>query len=210
MSRLLLDEATHRYTLDGRPLLSVTQILGIVGIIDTRWFKPEDAMRGHYVHEATHYHDEGSLEMSSLDPIVAPYVKGWIDFRKQTGFRPLLMEERIWHSSGYAGTLDRAGFLGDRFILLDIKSGGLPAWTGLQTSGYEAALFERILQKDIDAPMPKGRFALQLTKESKFKLKEYTDFRDRDIFNAALSVSQWMKGFNVSKDTQERAPSIPA
>lgn len=191
MSRLHLDEATHAYTLDGRPIRSVTQILSDVGIIDTRWYTPEAALRGKYVHEATHYHDEGSLAMDSLDPQIAPYVQGWIDFRKTTGFRPLLIEQRIWHSCGYAGTLDRAGFLGDRFILIDIKSGSLPSWAGMQTSGYEFGLVERILAKEIDAPIPKGRMAVQLTREGKFKVKEYTNFRDRDVFLAAHAVSQW-------------------
>jgi hypothetical protein len=189
--RLLLNEESHAYTLDGRPIRSVTQILGDVGIIDTTWFTPEAALRGKYVHEATHYHDEGSLEMGSLDPAISPYVQGWIDFRKMTGFRPLLMEQRVWHSSGYAGTLDRFGLIGSRPILIDIKSGSLPSWAGLQTSGYEFALVERILAKEIDVPMPQGRMAVQLTREGKFKVKEYTNFRDRDIFLAAHAVSQW-------------------
>jgi hypothetical protein len=39
--------------------------------------------------------------------------------------------------------------------------------------------------------MPQGRMAVQLTKEGKFKVKEYTNFRDRDIFLSAHQVSQW-------------------
>lgn len=191
LDELVLNEEDHVYTLRGRPIRSVTQILGDVGIIDTTWFTPEAALRGKYVHTGTEYHDEGSLEMDSLDPQIAPYVQGWIDFRKMTGFRPVLIEQKICHSCGYAGTLDRAGFLGNRFIIIDIKSGSLPSWGGLQTSGYEFGLVERILAKEIDCPMPQGRLVVQLTREGKFKVKEYTNFRDRDIFLAAHAVSQW-------------------
>lgn len=191
MSRLHLDKVTHTYTLDGRPIRSVTQILADVGIIDTTWYTPEAALRGKYVHEATHYSDEGALDLATLDPKLVPYVQAWIDFRKMTGFKPLLIEQEIWHSCGYAGTLDRAGFLNGRFLVIDIKSGSLPSWAGLQTSGYEFGLVERILAKEIDAPMPQGRMAVQLTKEGKYKVKEYTQFQDRDDFLAAHRVSRW-------------------
>lgn len=189
--RLCLDEATHTYRLDGRPIRSVTQILNDAGIVDTTYFTPEAALRGKYVHEATQYHDEGTLDPSTVDPAIQPYLQGWIQFRALTGFKPALIEAKIWHSCGYAGTLDRAGWLNGRFVLLDIKSGAVAAWTALQTSGYEHGLVERIKAGDIDCPMPQGRLAVQVTRQGKFKVVPFEDFRDRDVFLAAHQVSQW-------------------
>jgi hypothetical protein len=188
---LNFDDVTHTYTLDGRKVPSVTQAMADVGIIDTEWYKPEHALRGKHVHEAAQYFDEDDLDPTSILPHIVPYLDAWIQFRKDTGFKPHLIEQRVWRSCGYAGTLDRTGWLNDRYILLDLKSGGLPNWTGLQTSGYEHALVERILAKEIEAPIPQARFAVQVKKDGKYNLKEYTDWQDKDNFLAALRVYQW-------------------
>lgn len=188
---LEFEEATHAYRLNGQKVPGVTGVLEGLGIIDTEWFLPEHALRGQFVHSATHFWDEDDLDLATVDPHYSGYVNGWVQFRKDSGFKPHLIEQRVWHSSGYAGTLDRTGWLNGRYILLDIKSGGLPGWTGLQTTGYEQALKERILHKEIDAPMPVSRYAVQVKKDGKYSLKEYTDWQDRDVWNAALRVYQW-------------------
>ncbi len=53
-NELLLDEETHRYTLDGRRLISVTQALSI---LDERRKDPYYLERGRFVHLATEYLD---------------------------------------------------------------------------------------------------------------------------------------------------------
>ena len=139
------DETRHLYTLDGRPLLSVTQILERSGIVDYSFLPPATRnmalARGSAVHLATALDDEGDLDEAALDPILLPYLEGWRKFRRDTGFSPDQIEHRGFHPQHkYAGTKDRRGtFPGksSRFDL-DIKCGQAQPWVWLQLAAYQA------------------------------------------------------------------------
>ena len=136
--------------------------------------------------------DENDLDEASLAPEIVPYVDGYREFKAKTGFRPVLIETRVGHPMGYAGTLDRVGWLNDRLVQIDLKSGQLPKWAGLQTAGYETALKWMIEHMLIPMPaFPEARFALQLSKDGKYKLHPLTNRSDEADFYAALQVHQW-------------------
>jgi hypothetical protein len=86
----------------------------------------------------------------------------------------------------------RVGWLNDRLVQIDLKSGGLPKTAGVQTAAYELALEERIQAGDIFLErFPEARFALQLTAEGKYKLWPLEGHRDRYYFLGALAVAQF-------------------
>ena len=189
---LTLDEPTHQYQLHGRPLPSVTGILASSTIVDASHFTEESRIRGQHVHQAAHFFDDDDLDLDSVRPEIRPYLDAYIAFRRDTGFYPVLIEQRLHHSAGFAGTLDRVGWLNDRLIQLDLKSGGMPKSTGLQTAAYEMALEELVRDGVIKLErFPEARFALQLSAEGKYKLYPMEGQQDRYYFLGALAVHQF-------------------
>lgn len=161
-----LDEAAHIYKVNGRVTPSVTEIIGAAGLYGAAsdFWNEETAWRGSVVHRACQFDDEGALEESTVDPGVRGYLAGWRSFRRETGFQPRLIEWRIYNAvCGYAGTLDREGFMpGYEFLLLDLKAGLLHAAAGVQLVGYAMALPD---------PRKYARCAVRLKPDGKFLLR---------------------------------------
>lgn len=111
----------HRYYSGAAPLLGVTSVLRAVGVsLDferlvaaghlTALQLAEKREIGRAAHVATHFYDEGTLQASSVDPRVEPYLQSWIGFRQATGFEPALLETVLWHPGVFlGGQIDRAG-----------------------------------------------------------------------------------------------------
>jgi hypothetical protein len=194
------DEATHAYSLDGRTIPSVTQILQAVGIVDYSHIPPSTRNwaleRGRMVHLYTQYDDQAVLDDSLIDPHIAPYLAAWRKFRRETGFVHDLIEHRSHHAlHGYAGTLDRRGALPKKGrTLLDIKTNTAEEWVRLQIAAY-AALF--------DDPATYTRMCVELHADETYRLiifpaREFRqDFQD---FLGALSTMRWLQ-------TMKRIPS---
>ncbi len=121
MPSLELDKTTHLYTLGDRKLISVTQA---ISILDNRWRDPWYLTRGKYIHKATELYDRDELDEDRLDSQIRPYLESYIKFRMNTDFKPILIEQRLYHPQYfYAGTLDRQGPLNGNQAIIDIKSG---------------------------------------------------------------------------------------
>jgi hypothetical protein len=189
---LAFDEEKHEYKWHGKVLPSVTTILKSAGIVDAAWYTEEARIRGTHVHQATHFYDEGDLDRASVRPEITPYLDAYIKFKQDTAFYPVLIEQRVVHSEyKYAGTLDRVGWLNDRLVQIDIKSGGIPVWAGLQTKAYEKALEDMMGFGFKLERFPEARFALQLTAQGKYKLQPLTGLSDGHYFFGALAVHQF-------------------
>lgn len=202
------DEATHTYYYDGFEVPSVTQIMKNAGIIDDRFYNEEARIRGSAVHLATQYLDEGDLDWDSLDDLIVPYVKAYQKFKLDSGFVPEFIEKRIYHKAkpgmavciDYAGTLDRAGIFADflpqkrcdlirdKYAVIDLKTGSIPEWAGIQLAAYALGLLPK---------MPR-RFALLLKKDGKYKLQEFKKSSDYGAFYGACHMmvgSKLIKGW---------------
>ena len=131
------DPETHQYTIDGRPVPSVTTVLKEAGIIDASFYTPFAAERGTFVHQACALYDKDELDMQTLDPALSPYVKAWAKFRRQINVEMSVIEHPYYSPQyGFAGTIDRAWVEDARFVVCDIKSGAMPKWLPLQLAGY--------------------------------------------------------------------------
>lgn len=204
---LTLEESTHRYRYHGAPVSGVTEILQGAGIIDPTWYTEESRIRGQHVHQAAHYLDEDDLALESVRPEIRPYLDGYIAFRRASGFIPLLLEQRVIHSLGFAGTLDRVGLLNNRLVLADIKSGGVPKWARIQTGGYDLALEEMIRAGLIKlAGFPEAHFAIQLPGDGTYRLQPLDRIAGRAEFLEALEKFN-RKEAEHGQPIQEHSPA---
>lgn len=185
------DEAKHEYRLEGALLPSVTQILeplvdfsGIPSAVLNRARE-----RGTAVHRACELYLLGDLDEASLDEEIAPYYYQFRRFLRESGFRAHQSEMLVWSERyRYAGTLDLAGDLRKRLVLIDIKTPiTMPRSTGPQTAAYEAAYRER---EGIDPRKKIRRFGLKLRPE-KYELVPFDSERDMSVFLSMLTVHRW-------------------
>jgi len=152
-----LEAESHRYFKDGVPFdgPSVTQALSQCGLADFSFVEEEMRQRcmarGTSVHWLTRLHDEGCLDYRRVPKALRGYRKGWMAFRKATGFvpDPFWTERSFISPLGFSGTIDRMGsFFGMRWATVDIKTGegDVPDWTRYQLSLYceETKTVERI------------------------------------------------------------------
>jgi hypothetical protein len=187
---LEFDEAKHEYTKDGRSIPSVTTALGV---LDSYFGIPAAVLqkaseRGVKVHRAVELHLQGDLDELSLDPDIANYFYSYVRFERETGFRPVHSELRVYSEKfKYAGTLDLAGpdpKGSRRDSVIDIKtSAQLMPTVGPQLAGYERAFLEQTKSKK-----KLLRYGLLLKSDGSYELMEYTSPTDFSVFLACLAV----------------------
>ena len=173
----------HVYAQDGIGYPSVTNILQKTGFIDTKWFTEYGRERGSCVHQIIHWHILGELDEGTVDPVLQPYLEAWKSFEKDTGYQSLYVEHSLVSPEyGFAGTPDNIGILNENDAVVDLKSGSVSDWVGIQTAGYE-----------ILSGLKLHRFALQLKGDGKYILKEFKDRNDINIFKSAMACYQWQR-----------------
>lgn len=189
--RMVFDEAQHRYTLDGRELISVTTALTEAGMVDkSRW--TEDArLRGQYVHQCIALEAEGALGESSVDPVVQPYFEAFRKFQRETSVTLEIVERLVCDPMlGYAGTLDAIGLWpsGER-SLFDWKSGSFPPSAAPQTAAYL-----RCARWFYPTGTRITRYGLQLRDDGTYQLVPLNDIvQDEHDFIGALRVAQFRR-----------------
>lgn len=183
-STLRLD-AEHRYWLEDRELISVTTALKEAGLIDTAFFTEDAADRGTYVHAACDLVDDDDL--GDVEPSCAGYVAAYQRFRAEAQPAWYQRERAVCDPShGYAGTLDRAGVLSHKWIVLDIKTGGPMPWHGLQLAAYARLAIS-------SEGLKPARFDLYLSANGTYKLEQQVNRSDEGLFFAALVVAQFRR-----------------
>ena len=169
---------THTYLLDGKWVPPVSTILVDLGFIDTSFFTEEGRNRGSAVHIMVKHHAMGAGCMEMTEEL-KPYFEAYKKFENEMNWRPEVVETPMANES-FAGTPDQIGLMNGHEAVVDVKTGVISAVTGLQLAAYEL-LYGKFLK----------RFALQLTKEGKYKLTEYKNRGDRYIFQAAVAIYHW-------------------
>ncbi|MDN7658479.1 hypothetical protein [Burkholderia cenocepacia] len=188
MSGLHFDEAEHTYTVAGRRVPSVTQILA--PLVDYSMVPRETLERGRQlgsaVHRMTELYDLDDLDMDSLADELRPYLTAWIKFRAETGFVPETIEKRMFHPSlRFAGTPDRSGLISGRRAVIDIKKMlTLGPVIGLQLAAYRE-LFAK------NGTVVEDRYGLGLRADGTYRLVPYTDKSDWPVFLSLLTLRNW-------------------
>ena len=122
---LEFDEQKHKYSVNGKVIPSVSEIIGPITYSNFRVQQnvvDQAAHRGTMAHSLTALYDLGVLEdESSLSPDEAFYLKAWRDFchdyKPDWQYIELPLACRT-----FAGTVDRIGIIDGQLAIVDIKT----------------------------------------------------------------------------------------
>ena len=182
---LLFDPTTHTYTYNGQRMISVTEAIKAVGLIDDRWFTEEATWRGSVVHRVCELDDLGTLDEDSVDPAAQGYLEAWRAAKSNLDLRFSDIEKpKVNGNYGFAGTPDRIGLSRTKKVVIDLKTGAEAPWHGLQLAAYAA----------FDHPFAATyhRFTIRLQPDGKYSLTKYEDYwGDWAAFHGALAVAKW-------------------
>ena len=182
---IALDPETHTYRVNGFVRPGITDILKSVGLIPDYRGDGSAAHRGRAVHLATELLDAGTLDWSSVDDALIPFLNAYENCLKEWNLVPDVREQIVYHPyCFFAGTLDGVYRMSPHGrILVDIKTGdAIPPHAKYQTAAYADAWGsthggERLL-----------RGVILLRENGSHDFKTFTDPDDLVIFNSALNV----------------------
>jgi hypothetical protein len=178
------DPVQHQYWVDGKEVLSVTQILKAAGLMPEEYYSDVAGLRGRQIHSLLQALDEGRLLEIPPESAWARYCHAYSCFLSQSRAKIIEVEKPRFSSAyRFAGTPDRLIDLGGNIAVLDIKTGGRCDWHRLQTAGY-ALLFNPGV----------SRFSLYLSANGQYSLAEHCSQKDFSVFLSALTVACWRRG----------------
>lgn len=188
---LQFDVDRHVYTMDGRRLPSVTQILDRLSLYKGKeWWTDEARERGSAVHLALYLLAHGRLDLGSIDERIDPYIDAYVDFKKH--FESIVCEEPMASRRfGYAGTPDDIGFYaGEPEITIpDYKAtdAAYPVYE-IQLEAYEQLAIENGWINSAARKM-----IVLLGKDGKFRIAKrfLTETRARTLWASALNLYQF-------------------
>lgn len=189
------DAETHTYTVNGKVVPSVTQVLKPA--YDFSAVPPDVLERKRQIGVAT---DRAitlwlnkELDESSIVEPWAGYFQGWLKFWSESGLtdadvaevQPILAHPVM----ALAGTPDLVLRLGE-WAVVDVKTANAhhPAWA-LQTAGYKELLNAQSERQD----RVQKRFALRLRPDGTYRLDEHTDKSDWLAFLSFWNVYRWLQ-----------------
>lgn len=189
MATLTFNEDKHEYTLNGRLVPSVTQILETCGLSQFDSVSPDILNAainyGNAVHRMTELEDLGKLNENDLDQMLWPVLDRYRQWKHDANVIvfPDLVEKRVYSNTrGYAGTLDRIVDLNGRLVLIDIKSGVKSRAHRVQTAAYHQAY------QEITKTRQRIQRACLYLNEGQCKLDWHESPQDFPAFQAALQV----------------------
>jgi hypothetical protein len=159
--------ADHKYTINGRPVPSVTQVLGDVlpGWQASEWYM----QRGTAVHACAALIAQGKTFRN--DPQIDGQVSACRRFFREIRPAVRLVEYRVASvRHGYAGTLDLVAEVGSWLAVLDWKASIGPA-ARYQVTAYALAL------EEMDGRGPRWGCAVELREDGTYRMSEVWDTR---------------------------------
>lgn len=179
--------AEHSYSISGRPLLGVSEVLQANGLIDSVNFNDFSRDRGSAVHSAIALDIAGRLDPASVDPVhVAPYLAQARMALRMLKVSPVHVETPMCDAlHGFAGTPDICGTIDGWDAVIDWKTGQAAPWHRYQTAGYA------LLWRPATASMV-HRLTVTLAPEA-FRVWPHESVADIDGFLALLRAAQIRK-----------------
>ena len=127
-------EIFMRYTVDGVPTPSVTEILEAVGLISSRYYKPGAAERGTAVHKMLEDYDVLGIPGEGL------FFEAYLSFLRKAEPKIIAIERFVFvEDPRYGGTLDRVMEIDGVTYVVDIKTGWPASWHEIQLAAYARA-----------------------------------------------------------------------
>ena len=198
MNKLILDDE-HIYRYDGATVPGVSEILQSAGLVDFSAIPSERlkaAQRfGTAVHRACELADRETLDESSLDPALLPYLTGWEIFRQEYELSFTAIEAQLYSPLyRFAGTIDRIGKwrIDDSPLIIDIKSG-----VDSPVISIKMAAYELLARGALGIKGKIRRLAVYLNDRGGYKIQEYKEKNDSMVFLSCLSVYNWRKKYNL-------------
>ncbi len=192
--RFEFDSNSHLYTVNGRPVVSVTQCLSAVGILPS--FSMVDKVLlerkrqiGVALHAALHYLQQGDLDESTVDERVKPRLDAYRLFVADTGFDPIDCELRrfpVVAGMQFGMQLDVTGTIKGQPFLVDFKSAENSPHPGF---AIQLAAYESGIPRPLIPPFRWRRMTLQLKKDGRYCRTEWTDKRDDQEWKSALFLA---------------------
>jgi hypothetical protein len=187
---IVFQEFGHRYTIDGQPAVSVTQVMrdyvtGYDGI--PAHILEAAANFGNQVDLACQLIAEDDLDESTLAPLMVPRIEAFKKFLADTGAEILAHQFRVGDKRlMVAGTGDFRMRFNRQHWVIDTKatSAVMPSW-GVQTATYSR------LHQDMTGSKVHRRGALWLRDDGDYRLVEHTDPNDFNVFISCLNIHRW-------------------
>jgi hypothetical protein len=198
-------EATHTYLRGGLVIPSATRCIDHAGLTSydnvRRDILDRKSDNGKKVHAATHYYDEGDLDLRSISDVQRGYLDSWIEWRTFRNFSPVLIEQQqiaTLYAMSFGMTLDRWGFLDKYPTIVELKTSvAIEAWHGIQTALYAAGVVHpKLIASNSMSPQARflttRRVVVQLRPDGK-KAHErfFEDRKDFDVATWALGITHW-------------------
>ena len=188
------DPIEHRYYLNDRRVIGLTEALGSVGIKPPLVGIPQHTLervrnRGTRIHLLTQLDAENDL--GEYAPEDQGYLDAWRKFVKDHAFRPNIIEKFLIHQLFfYGGIPDHGCYLGDRPTTLEVKTtvAGVEPWVEIQT-----ALQAKLLA-DVAGFKTTQRAAVALFEDGTYEFKVFKDHRAEAIGLAAVAIANYKLG----------------
>lgn len=186
------EEIDHAYFLGDRRLIGVSEVIQAGGLKNFAGI-PKAVLeharaRGVAIHAACQFLDENDLDWATVRGTeIEPYVVAWQKFTQDTGIKFEEIEVAHYNAAlGIAGRPDRKGVLNGRRGLVDLKSYKPDSVTGVQLAGYREMTF--------DEEEPIFRIGVGLDKKGKYKVVNFGDRADRQVFLSCLEIAKRKRG----------------
>ena len=193
---LKFDEATHRYTWNGKPTWSVTQVLKEAGLTEP-YIGIDPAVldfaaeRGSAVHKCIELLVVKKLDWDSVDERCLGYLEAYLDARAKLKFDTVLSEEQYYSERwDFAGTVDAVLLLpGFQKVVVDFKtSSKLDTAVVIQLAAYNQLIRENIDPTELT--INGGAAALRLMYDGKWEWTAYDDGDLKEAWNIFIYARQ--------------------
>jgi hypothetical protein len=172
----------------------VTKIIGSVFPFPIEHI-PEGVLKasqdfGNCVHKMVELYLKGTLNLATLDPVLAKYLEQFKKWQKDTKFQIMGFEEKLISKKyNYSGTPDIFGKYKNRLAIVDLKTTSTLSKTlGLQLSGYELLVKEKVGGNVTYC----DRYVLRLYLE-KYVFFQIKGTRDMSVFLACLAINNFRR-----------------
>ena len=205
------NEENHSYTLDGRPVPSVTEI---VGLITARKYAETNAAmmaqaqrRGTEVHELCEAIDCGvDPEELEIAPELVGYVNAYLTFLRD--YRPEWEYiEKPVYTLDYAGRIDRVGTIDGKTAIVDIKTTANMDRLSRIALLLQLFLYREAFNFSVSAPGPavKTMMGVQLKKDGTYTVHDTAkiltkDLSRRDVYrilDSLLDITNIIGGYEI-------------